>query len=388
MQNEIINKSELLIYESKEGNIKLDVNLENETVWLSLEQMTRLFGRDKSVISRHIKHVFEDGELDRNMVVANFAITTKHGAIEGKTQTHSVDYYNLDVIISVGYRVKSLEGVRFRKWATERIKEYIIKGYTMDDERLKNLGGGKYFYELLNRIKDIRSSEKVLYRQVLDLYATAIDYNPKAEETIKFFKIVQNKFHYAAHGNTAAEVIYKRADSNKPFMGLTNFKGELPSINDIETAKNYLTEEELLMLNNLVSGYFDFAEFQALKHKPMRMKDYINQLDKILSSLDAKLLTNSGTISHKEAIDKAKKEYQKYQKKAEVELLNQEIDILTNYLPEEASEEQIIEAINTAFDIIKPSSMKDMGTIMQKVLALLPNADRSTVSKMVKEKLS
>lgn len=313
MQNEIINKSELLIYESKEGNIKLDVNLENETVWLSLEQIARLFGRDKSVISRHIKHVFEDGELDRNMVVANFAITTKHGAIEGKTQTHSVDYYNLDVIISVGYRVKSLEGVRFRKWATERIKEYIIKGYTMDDERLKNLGGGKYFYELLNRIKDIRSSEKVLYRQVLDLYATAIDYNPKAEETIKFFKIVQNKFHYAAHGNTAAEVIYKRADSNKPFMGLTNFKGELPSINDIETAKNYLTEEELLMLNNLVSGYFDFAEFQALKHKPMRMKDYINQLDKILSSLDAKLLTNSGTISHKEAIDKAKKEYQKYQ---------------------------------------------------------------------------
>lgn len=192
MQNEIIenNKSELLIYESKDGNIKLDVDLENETVWLSLEQMTRLFGRDKSVISRHIKHVFEDGELDRNMVVANFAITTKHGAIEGKTQTHSVDYYNLDVVISVGYRVKSLEGVRFRKWATARIKEYIIKGYTMDDERLKNLGGGKYFYELLNRIKDIRSSEKVLYRQVLDLYATAIDYNPKAEETIKFFKIV------------------------------------------------------------------------------------------------------------------------------------------------------------------------------------------------------
>ena len=183
----------------------------------------------------------------------------------------------------------------------------------MDDERLKNLGGGKYFYELLNRIKDIRSSEKVLYRQVLDLYATAIDYNPKAEETIKFFKIVQNKFHYAAHGNTAAEIIYNRADSNKPFMGLTNFKGELPSINDIEIAKNYLTEEELLMLNNLVSGYFDFAEFQALKHKPMRMKDYINQLDKILSSLDTKVLTNAGTVSHKEAIEKAKIEYQKYQ---------------------------------------------------------------------------
>ena len=304
MQNEIINKSELLIYESKEGNIKLDVNLGNETVWLTANQMALIFNRDEKVIRKHINNVFNDGELDKEN-------NTQKMRVDGVKQF--VSYYSLDVIISVGYRVKSLEGVRFRKWATERIKEYIIKGYTMDDERLKNLGGGKYFYELLNRIKDIRSSEKVLYRQVLDLYATAIDYNPKAEETIKFFKIVQNKFHYAAHGNTAAEVIYKRADSNKPFMGLTNFKGELPSINDIETAKNYLTEEELLMLNNLVSGYFDFAEFQALKHKPMRMKDYINQLDKILSSLDAKLLTNSGTISHKEAIDKAKKEYQKYQ---------------------------------------------------------------------------
>lgn len=315
MENEIIekNNSELVIYESTDGNIKLDVNLENETVWLSLEQMSKLFGRDKSVISRHIKHIFEEGELAKEKVVANFAITTKHGAIEGKTQTHIIDCYNLDVVISVGYRVKSLEGVRFRKWATERIKEYIVKGYTMDDERLKNLGGGKYFYELLNRIKDIRSSEKVLYRQVLDLYATAIDYNPKAEETIKFFKIVQNKFHYAAHGNTAAEVIYNRADSNKPFMGLTSFKGELPSINDIEIAKNYLTEEELMMLNNLVSGYFDFAEFQAMKHKTMRMRDYINQLDKILNSLDAEVLTSPGKISHKKAVEKAKTEYEKYQ---------------------------------------------------------------------------
>ncbi len=270
------NNSELIIYESNDGNVRLDVNLEDETVWLSLEQMAKLFGRDKSVISRHIKNIFSEEELKKDQVVAKFATTTKHGAIEGKKQTHLVDYYNLDVIISVGYRVKSLEGVRFRKWATARIKEYMIKGYTMDDERLKNLGGGKYFYELLNRIKDIRSSEKVLYRQVLDLYATAIDYNPKAEETIKFFKIVQNKFHYATHGNTAAEVIYNRADSDKPFMGLTNFKGELPSINDIDIAKNYLTEEELMMLNNLVSGYFDFAEFQAMKHKPMRMKDYVN----------------------------------------------------------------------------------------------------------------
>jgi len=313
VKNEMIEKdsSELIIYESKDGSIKLDVNLENETVWLSLEQMTRLFGRDKSVISRHIKNVFEDGELEKNSsTIANFATVQQEGT---RKVERSIDYYNLDVVISVGYRVKSLEGVRFRKWATARIKEYIIKGYTMDDERLKNLGGGKYFYELLNRIKDIRSSEKVLYRQVLDLYATAIDYNPESEETIKFFKIVQNKFHFAAHGNTAAEVIYNRANSNKPFMGLTNFKGELPNINDIEIAKNYLTEEELLMLNNLVSGYFDFAEFQAMKHKPMRMKDYINQLDKILDSLDANVLMNAGKISHKEAIEKAKLEYGKYQ---------------------------------------------------------------------------
>ena len=311
MEEEIIknNNSELVIYESKDGNIKLDVSLENETVWLSLEQMSKLFGRDKSVISRHIKHVFEEGELERNSTIANFATVQTEGLREVE---RNIDYYNLDVVISVGYRVKSLEGVRFRKWATERIKEYIIKGYTMDDERLKNLGGGKYFYELLNRIKDIRSSEKVLYRQVLDLYATAIDYNPKAEETIKFFKIVQNKFHYAAHGNTAAEVIYNRVDSNKPFMGLTNFKGELPSINDIEVAKNYLTEDELLMLNNLVSGYFDFAEFQAMKHKLMKMKDYINQLDKILNSLEANVLNNSGSISHKKAVEKAKLEYKKY----------------------------------------------------------------------------
>lgn len=315
--------SELIIYESANGNIKLDVNLENETVWLSLEQMSKLFGRDKSVISKHIKNIYEDEELEEISTVANFATVQKEGE---RKVSRDIAYYNLDVIISVGYRVKSKEGVRFRKWATQRIKEYIIKGYTLDDERLKNLGGGIYFYELLNRIKDIRSSEKVLYRQVLDLYATAVDYNPKAEETIKFFKIVQNKFHYAVHGHTASEIIYERADSNKPFMGLTTFKGEFPSINDIDIAKNYLTEEELLMLNNLVSGYFDFAEFQAMKHKPMYMKDYLRQLDNILKSIDAKVLDNAGTISHKNAIDKAKEEYKKYQVKEfepiEIEYLN------------------------------------------------------------------
>ncbi len=278
-------------------------------MWLSLEQMSKLFNRDKSVISRHIKNVFIEGELQKDSVVAKFATTASDG------KTYNVDYYNLDVVISVGYRVKSLEGVRFRKWATERLKEYIIKGYTMDDERLKNLGRGSYFYELLKRIKDIRSSEKVLYRQVLDLYATSIDYNPKAQETIKFFKIVQNKFHYAVHGQTASEVIYNRVDSSKPFMGLTNFKGELPNINDIDIAKNYLTEEELTMLNNLVSGYFDFAEFQAMKHKAMRMKDYLKQLDGILSTLEVKMLDDSGSISHKKAINKAKNEYKEYQLK-------------------------------------------------------------------------
>ena len=303
-------ENELLIYESSDGKIKLDINLENETVWLSLDQMAKLFGRDKSVISRHIKNIFNEGELEQSSTVANFATVQKEG---NREISREITYYNLDVVISVGYRVKSLEGVRFRKWATERIKEYIIKGYTMDDDRLKNLGEGKYFYELINRIKDIRSSEKVLYRQVLDLYSTAIDYNPKSEETKKFFKIVQNKFHYAAHGHTASEVIYNRVDANKPFMGLTTFKGEFPSINDIDIAKNYLTEEELLMLNNLVSGYFDFAEFQAMQHKPMKMQDYINQLDKILSSVDAKVLNNAEKISHQKAIEKAKKEYNKYQ---------------------------------------------------------------------------
>ena len=306
------NKSELIIYESNDGKIKLDVNLENETVWLSLEQMSKLFNRDKSVISRHIKNIFIEGELEERATVANFATIQSEGK---RNVNRDIVYYNLDVVISVGYRVKSLEGVHFRKWATERLKEYIIKGYTMDDERLKNLGGGNYFSELLKRIKDIRSSEKVLYRQVLDLYATSIDYNPKAQETIKFFKIVQNKFHYAVHGQTASEVIYNRADSSKPFMGLTNFKGELPNINDIDIAKNYLTHEELTMLNNLVSGYFDFAEFQAMKHKAMRMKDYLKQLDGILSTLEVKILDDSGSVSHKEAINKAKNEYKQYQLK-------------------------------------------------------------------------
>lgn len=306
MENTINTNSKLLIYVTTDGKIKLDVSLENETVWLTQAQMAELFGKSRSTISEHIKNVFDEGELEEKSNV---------GKTEIANSDKPVKIYSLDVVISVGYRVKSLEGVRFRRWATERIKEYIIKGYTLDDNRLKNLGGGKYFYELLNRIKDIRSSEKVLYRQVLDLYSTAIDYDSKSEETKKFFKIVQNKFHYAAHGHTASEVIYSRVNADKPFMGLTTFEGELPSIKDIEIAKNYLTEEELLMLNNLVSGYFDFAEFQAMKHKPMRMQDYLNQLDKILMSVDANILNNAGNISHQKAMEKAKREYDKYQTK-------------------------------------------------------------------------
>lgn len=269
------NNTQLLMYESADGITKIEVKMQDETVWLSIDQMAELFGRDKSTISRHIKNVFEEGELEQKMVVANFATTTKHGAMPDKTQTHDVTYYNLDMIISVGYRVNSLRGTQFRQWATQRLKEYIIKGFTMDDDRLKELGGGDYWHELLDRIRDIRSSEKVMYRQILDLYATSVDYNPKSAESIAFFKMVQNKFHYAAHGNTAAEVVYNRDDSEKPFMGLTSFSGDFPTKKDVVIAKNHLEENELKTLNNLVSAYFDLAEIAAMDHKPMHMSDYV-----------------------------------------------------------------------------------------------------------------
>ena len=301
------NNSELIIYTTDDGLTKVDVTFDNETVWLSLDQMASLFQRDKSTISRHIKNVFEDGELEKYSVVAKYATT----AADGKD--YQVDYYNLDVIISVGYRVKSQRGVQFRIWASSVLKEYLKKGFAMDDERLKGNGGGNYWKELLDRIRDIRSSEKVLYRQVLDLYATSVDYDPHSEESIKFFKIVQNKLHYAAHGHTAAEIIYERADAEKPFMGLTSFAGELPAIKDIGVAKNYLKEDELRILNNLVSGYFDLAEINAIEHKPMYMSDYVKQLDLVLTTGNRKLLQGAGTISHDEAIKKAKEEYKKYQ---------------------------------------------------------------------------
>ncbi|SEA94570.1 Uncharacterized conserved protein [Oribacterium sp. KHPX15] len=301
------NKGEVIIYKTSDGLSKLEVNLQNETVWLSIDQMAELFQRDKSTISRHIKKVFEEGELIRDSVVAYFATTASDG------KTYNVEYFNLDVIISVGYRVKSQRGTQFRIWANSVLKEYIIKGFAMDDERLKGNGGGNYWKELLDRIRDIRSSEKVLYRQVLDLYATSVDYNPRSDESIQFFKIVQNKLHYAAHGHTAAEVIYERADADKPFMGLTSFSGELPALKDISVAKNYLKEDELKILNNLVSGYFDLAEINAIEHRPMYMSDYVEQLDSVLSSGKRKLLEGPGKISHDKAIEKATNEYRKYQ---------------------------------------------------------------------------
>ncbi len=304
-----MNTSEIVIYQTEDGSTKVDAVFSGETVWLSLNQMADLFQRDKSTISRHIKNVFAEGELVRNSVVANFATT----ALDGKT--YDVDYYNLDVIISVGYRVHSLRGTQFRIWATNVLKEYIRKGFAMNDEKLKGNGGGNYWRELLDRIRDIRSSEKVLYRQVLDLYATSVDYDPKSDESISFFKIVQNKLHFAAHGHTAAEVIYERANADSPFMGLTSFTGAIPTLKDVKVAKNYLSAEELKILNNLVSGYFDFAEIQAIRHAPMYMKDYISHLDAILSSTGENVLTDAGKISHKQAIDKAVREYRKYQVK-------------------------------------------------------------------------
>lgn len=300
------NNGEIIIYRTEDGRTQLEVRLENENVWLSQQQIANLFGVQRPAITKHLKNIFESGELEENSVSS----ILEHTASDGKN--YKTQFYNLDAIISVGYRVNSLQATHFRRWATERLKEYLIKGFAMDDKRLKEMGGGCYWYELLNRIRDIRSSEKVLYRQVLDLYATSVDYDPKADESIRFFKIVQNKLHYAAHGHTAAEVIFERADAEKPFMGLTTFPGEQPRKEDVLIAKNYLNEKELKILNNLVSGYFDFAEIQAIKRSPMYMSDYIHHLDLILSTTGEQVLQNAGTISHEQAKQKALGEYQKY----------------------------------------------------------------------------
>lgn len=300
------NNSKMIIYTTEDGLVKIETTFNNETVWLSLDQMSSLFQRDKSTISRHIKNIFDEGELIKESVVANFATTASDG------KTYHVDYYNLDVIISVGYRVKSKRGVQFRIWATNLIKEYMKKGFVLDDDRLKELGGGGYFKELLERIRDIRASEKVFYRQILEIYATSIDYDPTADVSIQFFKKVQNKIHYAIHGETAAEVIYHRVDAEKEFMGLTTFAGNQPTLREAKIAKNYLNEKELKVMGQLVSGYLDFAERQAQREQVMTMEDWVKHLDNILTVTGEQLLAGNGSVSHQQAMEKAETEYKKY----------------------------------------------------------------------------
>ena len=305
-QEELYQNSNMIIYTTEDGLTKIETTFDEDTVWLSKAQMAELFQRDRSVISKHIKNVFEEGELPResNVQILHIANSDK-----------PVEFYNLDVIISVGYRVKSKRGTQFRIWATNILKEYMKKGFAMDDERLKNLGGGGYFKELLERIRDIRASEKVFYRQVLEIYATSIDYDPKAEISIQFFKKVQNKIHYAIHGQTAAEVIYSRADAEKEFMGLTTFAGNQPTLKEAVVAKNYLDEKELKAMGQLVSGYLDFAERQAEREQAMTMQDWAAHLDRILTMSGDQLLQGNGSISHKQAVDKATDEYRKYKAK-------------------------------------------------------------------------
>lgn len=282
----------------------IEVRLDGETVWLTQDQMAELFGKAKSTINEHIKNIFEEGELLPGEVMRKFG--------NSEFSTKPTNLYNLDVIISVGYRVKSQQGTQFRIWATKRLREYLIKGFTMDDDRLKHLGGGIYWKELLDRIRDIRSSEKVLYRQVLDLYATSVNYDPKAEASLVFFKTVQNKLHYAAHGKTAAEVIAERADANQPFMGLLSFSGKHPTKGEVGNAKNYLHADELKRLNTLVSAYFDAAEFRAMDHKPTYMQDWLVHLEQLIAAMGGKALPDAGKISHQQALGKAEAEYEKY----------------------------------------------------------------------------
>ena len=298
--------NKIIIYESEDGH-DLNVRIEGETVWLTQAQLVELYQTSKSNVSEHIKNILAEGELQEEAVVRNFRTTGADGKM------YSTKHYNLDMIISLGYRIKSKIATRFRQWATQRLNEYIRKGFTMDDQRLKELGGGSYWKELLDRIRDIRSSEKVMYRQVLDIYSTSVDYDPKSDMSIMFFKMVQNKLHYATHGQTAAELIFDRADAGQPFMGLATFKGSWPTLADAKIAKNYLSSEELKILNNMVSGYFDFAEIQALRRRPMYMADYVRQLDMILKSNGDELLEGSGSVSHAEAMEKATTEYRKWQ---------------------------------------------------------------------------
>jgi len=311
------NKGELIIYQTEDGLTKINVRMDNDTVWLSLDQMSELFQRDKSTISRHIKNIFQEGELTEESTVANFATVQYEG---DRQVTRNITYFNLDVIISVGYRVKSLRGTQFRIWASSVLREYLIKGFAMNDELLKQAGGGNYFDELLARVRDIRSSEKVFWRKVLDIYATSADYSPNAAETTVFFKTVQNKMLFAATGQTAAELVSDRANALMPMMGMTSFKGRRPTLADAKIAKNYLNEEELDTLNHLVSAYLDLAELQALRHKPMYMKDWNARLDDYLRMTDSEVLQNAGKISHALAEQKAKEEYQKFKQLQSIEL--------------------------------------------------------------------
>ena len=322
----------LLLYQTEDGQTKIEVTLANDTVWLTADQMAELFQRNKSTISRHIKNVFESGELKPDSTVAFFATVQNEGT---RRVERNIAFYNLDMIISVGYRVNSHRGVQFRIWATQVLREYLIKGFAMNDDLLKRAGGGNYFDELLSRIRDIRSSEKVFYRKVLEIYALSIDYDPRAEVTQMFFKTVQNKMHFSAHGHTAAEVIYQRADANKDFMGLTSWTGRLPKRTDAEIAKNYLSPEELDTLNRIVSLYLDFAELQAQSHKPMYMKDWIQKLNDFLKLSSKELLTHAGTISAELAKQKASQEYDKFKEQTQYELSPVEIHFLESFEKEQ-----------------------------------------------------
>lgn len=321
----INDKSEIIIYQTEDGDTKIDVRMEDETVWLTQTQMADLFQTTKQNVSLHINNAIKVGEIKPSATVKEYLTVQMEGE---RKVSRSVKHYNLDVIISVGYRVKSLRGTQFRRWALEVLREYLIKGFSMNDDLLKKAGGGGYWHELLERIRDIRSSEKVFYRQVLDLYATSVDYDPRAPESIEFFKIVQNKIHFAAHGHTAAEIIAQRADAELPFMGLTVFSGKQPIKREIGIAKNYLTEGELARLNRMVSAYFDLAELRAMQHRPMYMKDWVDELDDFAERYGKGILTGAGTVSHRAALEKAKAEYDKYRKK----IINEHSSVEREYL--------------------------------------------------------
>lgn len=327
--NEQPNNGNIILYQTEDGKSRIEVTLCNDTVWLTADQMAELFQRNKSTISRHIKNVFEDGELNPDSVVAFFATTA------ADNKKYQVAYYNLDMIISVGYRVKSHRGVQFRIWATQVLREYLVKGFVMNDDLLKRAGGGNYFDELLSRIRDIRSSEKVFYRKILEIYALSIDYDPRTEATMQFFKTVQNKMHFSVHSHTAAEIIYERANAEKDFMGLTSWTGALPKRTDAEIAKNYLSSDELDTLNRIVSLYLDFAELQAKSHKPMYMKDWIQKLDDFLKLSGKELLSHAGKISAELAKQKADTEYDKFKERTTYSLSPVEIHFLENFEKEQ-----------------------------------------------------